>query len=139
MKLITINLPDSYIRAIEKMSLNTEVSRAELIRQAIRSFLIREMSFFKKLEKETKADKITRFFDYCINCGKKLHRIEGGNHHFYKNIEVFQLKFCCSCYEQFKDKKFENFPKNLIESIYKKLSAYKKYRLRNSMDADFDY
>ncbi|MHA2430121.1 MAG: hypothetical protein ACXACC_03695, partial [Promethearchaeota archaeon] len=58
-------------------------------------------------------------------CEKKIDR--GKNHKFHKNFEVFQLKFCCSCYKKFKDKSFDEFPGYLINRIKKKVKSYKDY------------
>ncbi len=126
MKLITVNLPDSYLKLLEKIAICTDISRSELLRQAIRSFIIKEIKFAKKLEKELVDRKITRFFDYCINCERKLHNEARKSHLFHKNIEVFELKFCCACYRRFKDISFDDFPANLIDNIRKKIKAYKK-------------
>lgn len=134
MKLITAKLPDSYIRLLEKSRLCTGISRSELLRQAIRDYLIKEICFADKLEKAFEDKKITRFFDYCINCEKKLHSPSRMNHHFHKNIEVFELKFCCSCYEKVKDTSFDEFPAHIIDKIKKKIKAYKKYSVRDSLD-----
>lgn len=45
MRIITINLPESYIRAIEHLIGDAGIypSRSELIRVAVREFLIKEM------------------------------------------------------------------------------------------------
>lgn len=139
MKLITVNLPDSYLRSLEKSSLCTGISRSELIRQAVRSYIIKEIKFAKRLETELEDKRITRFFEYCINCERRLHTIARRDHLFHKNIEVFQLRFCCSCYEKFKNTSFDEFPTHIIDKIKKKVKAYKKYRLRDSSDAKLDY
>jgi len=139
MRIITVNLPDSYIRSLEKISLITCASRSELLRQAIKSYIIKEIKLVGKTWKEIDEKKITRFFDYCINCERKLDNRARRNHFFHKNIEVFELKFCCSCYKQFKDKSLDEFPAHLIDSIQKKIKAYKKYSLRDSLDSKLDY
>ena len=126
MKLITVNLPDSYLKLLERISICTGIKRAELLRQAIGSYIIKEINFAKKLEKGLEDKKITRFFDYCINCEGKLHTEVGKSHLFHKNIEVFELKFCCACYRRFKDISFDDFPAHLIDNIRKKIKAYKK-------------
>ncbi|MFX1303990.1 MAG: ribbon-helix-helix protein, CopG family [Promethearchaeota archaeon] len=130
MKIVTVNIPDSYLRLLEKSSLCTGIYRSELIRQAVRSYLIKEMKFAKRLEIEVEDKRITRFFEYCINCERKLHTIERRDHLFHKKVEVFQLRFCCSCYDKFKNTPFNKFPKQIIDKIKKKVKAYKNYRLR---------
>ncbi len=139
MKIVTVSLPDSYIRSLEKISLITCASRSELLRQAIKSYIIKEIKLTEKEEKEIEVKKITRFFDYCINCDRRLHSRGRKNHFFHKNIEIFEFKFCCSCYEQFKDKSFDEFPTHIIDNIQKKIKAYKKYSLRDSLDSKLDY
>ncbi len=138
MKIVTVSLPDSYIRSLEKISLITCASRSELLRQAIKSFIIKEIKLTEKEEKEIEVKKISRFFDYCINCDGKLHNRGRRNHFFHKNIEIFKLKFCCSCYMQFKDKTLDEFPAHLIDSIQKKVKTYKKYNLKEGR-ADSGY
>ena len=130
MKIITVNLPDSYLRALEEICRFTDTSRSELLRHAIRTYLMSEIGLIVTLEKICKRKRETEFFDYCINCEKKLHTTSRRNHFFHKKIEVFELKFCCSCYEQFKDTTFEEFPAHLIDKIYRKIKEYKKEGLK---------
>lgn len=127
MKIITVKLPDSYLRSLEKISKFTDVRRSEILRQAIRSYIIKEIKLSKKLEEALERKRANQFFDYCINCERKLHTGVRKNYFFYKNIEVFELKFCCSCYEHFKDIAFNEFPADLFDNIQKKIKAYKKY------------
>jgi len=134
MRLITINLPESYLRALEEICNFTGTSRSELLRQAIRSRIITDLGLVNKLKKVSERKKVTEFFDYCINCEKKLHTTEKQNHFCHKKIEIFELKFCCSCYEQFKDTTFNEFPAHLIENINKKINAYKKHSSKVSID-----
>ena len=126
MKIISVQLPESYTRLLEKMTPEIGVSRSELIRIAIRDFLRNELIFSEELKKEDRKIKIERFFDYCINCEKKLHSPSVRNHFFHKTIEIFKLKFCCSCYKNYKDKSFSEFPEELIEKIRKKIKAFKE-------------
>ena len=128
MKIITVNIPEEYLRLLDEISGCIRASCSEELREAIRTQLINELRLGEKTEKDIEKKKIIRFFDYCINCESKLDYIARRNHFFYKNIEVFELKFCCSCYKQFKDKSFDEFPVCLIDKIRKKIKAYKKYR-----------
>ena len=125
MKIITVNIPEEYLRLLEERGGCIRASGSEELREAIRTQLINELRLGEKTEKDTEKKKITKFFDYCINCERKLDNIARRNHFFYKNIEVFELKFCCSCYKQFKDKSFDEFPACLIDKIRKKVKAYK--------------
>lgn len=141
MRIVTVDLSDSDIKELLEGSRCNGTYRPEHVRLAIREQIrnefkfteqIRnEFKFTRKTEKEIEEEKITSFFDYCINCERRLHNIGRRNHYFHKNIEVFELKFCCSCYDQFKDKSFDEFPAHLINNIQKKIKAYKKYSLRN--------
>lgn len=139
MRLIKVNLPDSYIKELLKSNICTGTNRPEHLRLAIRDLIVNEVKLAKKTEKEIEEEKITRFFDYCINCERRVDNITRRNHFFHKNIEVFELKFCCSCYKQFKDKSLDEFPAHLIDSIQKKIKAYKKYSLKDSLDSKLDY
>ncbi len=53
LKIITVNLPVSYLKAIESLTGQEGLypSRSELIRVAVRSFLIRELDAAKSFEK----------------------------------------------------------------------------------------
>jgi metal-responsive CopG/Arc/MetJ family transcriptional regulator len=128
MKIVTVNVPESYLKLIEKSCFCTGITRSELVRQAVRSYLIGEIKLAKRLENELEDNKITRFFDYCINCESKLYTEAGKSHLFHKNIEVFVLRFCCSCYKRFKDTSFDDFSAHIIDNIRKKIKKYKKSR-----------
>ena len=126
MKLLPVDVPESYLKLLKKISICAGINRPELVRQAVRSYLIREIKLAEELENELEVNKITGFFDYCINCESKLDNEAGKSHLFHKNIEVFVLKFCCACYRQFKDTSFDDFPTHLIYNIRKKIKKYKK-------------
>ena len=49
MRIITINVPENYLEAIRKLVGVLYPSRSELIRVALREFLIRELEFMHKL------------------------------------------------------------------------------------------
>jgi len=125
MRIITVKIPEEYLRLLEERGGCTGINISENIRQAVRTQLIDEFRLGEKIEKDIEKKKITSFFDYCINCESKLDNLARRNHFFYKNIEVFELKFCCSCYKQFKAKSFDEFPVYLIDKIRKKIKAYK--------------
>ena len=126
MKIISADVPDSYLKLIEKCSECAGINRPEHLRLEIRSQIRRELLDDEELEKELEDKKITGFFDYCINCEIKLYN-EARNRHFYhKDIEVFELKFCCACYRQFKDISFDDFPTHIINNIRKKIKKYKR-------------
>lgn len=140
MRIVTVDLSDSDIKELLEGSRCKGTYRPEHVRLAIREQIrnefisseqIRnEFKFTMKTKKEIEEEKITSFFDYCINCERRLDSITRKNHFFHKNIEVFELKFCCSCYKQFKDKTLDEFPTHIIDSIQKKVKAYKKYNLK---------
>ncbi|MHA1391357.1 MAG: ribbon-helix-helix domain-containing protein [Promethearchaeota archaeon] len=54
MKIITINLPEKYLEAIQTLNdLGVYPSRSEAIRTALRQFLSDELKMFENLEEET--------------------------------------------------------------------------------------
>ncbi len=54
MKIITINLPEKYLEAIQTLNdLGVYPSRSEAIRSALREFLGDELKMFQNLEEET--------------------------------------------------------------------------------------
>ena len=54
MKIITINLPEKYLEAIQTLNdLGVYPSRSEAIRTALRQFLSDELKMFNNLEDET--------------------------------------------------------------------------------------
>ena len=126
MKLITVDVPESYLKLLEKSGFCTGINRSELVRQAVRDFLVRELRLAGRLENELEDKMSTGFFEYCINCERKLHTEAGKSHLFHKNIEIFVLRFCCACYRQFKNTSFDDFPAQLIDDIRKKIKKYKK-------------
>lgn len=127
MRIITVDLSDSDIKELLEGSRCNGTNRPEHLRLAIREQIRNEFILAGKTEKEIEEEKIARFYDYCINCERRVDSITRRNHFFHKNIEVFELKFCCSCYKQFKDKSLDEFPAHLIDGIRKKVKAYKKY------------
>ena len=126
MKLMPVDLPDSYLKLLKKISSCSGITRSELVRHAIRFYLVRELKLAKGLENELEDEKSPKFFDYCINCEGGLNNEARENHLYHKNIEVFILRFCCACYRQFKDTSFDDFPAELIDNIRNKIKKYKK-------------
>ena len=126
MKLVPVDVPESYLKLIKKSCICTGINRSELVRQAVRAFLVRELRLAEGLENGFEDKRSTGFFEYCINCERKLHTEAGKSHLFHKNIEVFVLRFCCACYRKFKDTSFDDFPAQLIDNIRKKIKKYKK-------------
>jgi len=124
MKLVTVNLPKEYIAALEKESFCRRPLISEFNRQLIRAFVLGNYKTFEEFEKDYKISVKNRFFDFCINCNLKLTNKGRENHYFHKNVEVFELKFCCSCYNKFKEKSIEEFPDSLIEKIHKKIEVF---------------
>ncbi|MFW9949288.1 MAG: hypothetical protein ACFFKA_04075 [Candidatus Thorarchaeota archaeon] len=131
MKIISVESAETINNWIRKNSLCAGIYRPEHIRLAVREqirneFLVSigltppEPSHFKQQERN-----IIKFYDCCINCGALLSHPEGKNHFFHNNIEIFKLQFCCSCFNQFKDKSLEEFPARLIEKIQKKIKEFK--------------
>jgi hypothetical protein len=130
MKILPANLPESYIRLIEENCLGHCINAPEHIRIAVRELIRNEFLTSEFLEEEPPQTNNIRFFECCINCERRLHFPASGAHIFHKNIEIFKLQFCCSCYEKFKDKSLAEFPEDLIDKIQKKIKAYKREYLR---------
>ncbi len=126
MKLVPVDVPESYLKLIKKICRGAEINRSELVRQAVKSFLIREITLTEELKNKLEVKKVSGFFEYCINCERKVHTEAGKSHLFHKNIEVFVLRFCCSCYKRFKDTSFDDFPAHLIDNIQEKIKKNKK-------------
>ncbi len=54
MKIITINLPEKYLQAIQILNdMGVYPSRSEAIRNALREFLTKELKMFKDLDEES--------------------------------------------------------------------------------------
>ncbi len=134
MKIITVNLPESHIRLIEEIGSRTCMSRSELLRVAIREFLIKELAYAQKLEEELEKARKTHIFDYCINCEKKLDNLVEKYQVSHQNYESCGLKFCYTCYKEVKDKTLGEFPAFLIAKIKKKIHAYKNYIEKSNIE-----
>ena len=126
MKLITIDLSDSYLKLLEKSSICAGFNRPEHIRLQIRENLRYELLLSGELEHELLDKKNAGFFDNCINCGRLLNNRARKSHLFHKEFEIFVLRFCCTCYEQFKDITFDNFPAHIIDNIKNRREQYEK-------------
>ncbi|MFX1426628.1 MAG: hypothetical protein ACFFBE_09255 [Promethearchaeota archaeon] len=107
---------------------------SERIRKIIQFYVANNVKLLEKLRKKIEVEKINKFFNYCINCGSRLDYKTRRNHLIHKNIEVFNLKFCCYCYEQFMDYSVDELPAYLLEDIQNKIRAYKEFHLRDSLD-----
>ena len=139
MRNITINLPEAYLKLLEKIGQKTNKSRSELVRIAIKKRLEKDLSLFslimetfpeieierKKREIELQKEKISKFFNFCINCGTKLHTGNQKNHYKYMNMDIFELKFCCICFKKFEGKSLDELPALLLKKIQQKLKEYK--------------
>ncbi|MFX1294132.1 MAG: ribbon-helix-helix protein, CopG family [Promethearchaeota archaeon] len=130
MRLITINIPIGYLKLLDDLSQRTEISRSELIRRAIGNRLQEDLSFLISINKshpEINLDiqkmKILQFFNYCILYNKRLHHSK--QPYKYKNLEILELRFCCSCFKRIEGKSFNELPKSIITKIRKKLEDYR--------------
>jgi metal-responsive CopG/Arc/MetJ family transcriptional regulator len=52
MKLVPVDVPESYLKLIKKSCICTGITRSEFVRQAVKSFLIREITLAEELENE---------------------------------------------------------------------------------------
>ena len=149
MRNITINLPEAYVKLLAKVGEKTGRSRSELVRIAIKDRLEKDLPFFaviesiypeielerkKKLEikKKVEIKRLTElkrrreleFYNYCILCDRKLHP-EAIPLKF-NNINIFELRFCCLCFEKFEGKTLDELPKSVSKKIQEKLERYKE-------------
>jgi len=65
MKIVTVNVPESYIDAIQKLVGQNGIypSRSELIRVAVREFLLRELTLSESMKKYGEANPDEEKFD----------------------------------------------------------------------------
>ena len=149
MKIITLNLPETYIELLKEIGEKKGVSRSELIRRAINEHLDRMQGFnslikeiypnvetnIKKREEkksalvfqkflELKRKKISEFYNFCIVCESKLHPPKKPYTH--KNMEIIELRFCCNCFHKYK--KLDQLPESVVAKIQKKLRMYKNHK-----------
>ncbi|TFF98169.1 MAG: hypothetical protein EU547_02245 [Promethearchaeota archaeon] len=107
MILVDLQLPEHYLVYIdgfirENLSNNVHEEIENAIRIAIQEFMGLE-------NREQEGH------NFCIHCGKILHKSKVP--YKYKKFSITEIRFCCKCFNQFKDKKFEDFPEALIEKI----------------------
>ena len=155
MRNITINLPEAYVKLLAKVGEKTGRSRSELIRIAIKDRLEKDLPFFALIENiypdiqlerkkkeeiknkieikrllELKKKRELEFYNYCIFCDRKLHPeskpIE------FNNFNIFELRFCCICYEKFEGKSLDEFPDSISKKIQEKLERYKEITKNSS-------
>lgn len=153
MKNITINLPNLYLEILDKLRQEQGTSRSELLRRAIKEHLDTDLEFnnriyqlYPKLDIERKIReelqkklelkqllklkklRTTEFYNFCIVCNNRLHSTK--NPTKIKGINVMELRFCCSCFEKFEGKTFDELPDFIINKIKRKLKNYNKLRKR---------
>lgn len=92
MKIVTVNVPESYLDVIEKLIGNNGLypSRSELIRCAVRAFLIKELKIAKKIQHDTikKENKHFNDKDYVnIPVGRPDKK---GNIHDFKTYKIIR-------------------------------------------------
>ncbi|MFX1337778.1 MAG: ribbon-helix-helix protein, CopG family [Promethearchaeota archaeon] len=155
MRNITINLPDFYVKLLTEIGEKTGRSRSELIRKAIEDRLEKDLHFFAIIEKiypdiqverkkreeiqqkiefkrlvDLKKKRELEFYNYCILCDRKLHpetkpkKISGFN--------IYELRFCCTCFEKYEGLTLDEFPKSVSRKIKKKLERYKELTKKNT-------
>ena len=116
MRTITIYLPELLLLGLEELIRKTGRSRSEFIRMAIKDLIEKEL--------QIQRGSFNKFFNFCINCDVELHTHNRMNHYKYMNYEIFELKFCCSCFENFKNTSFDDLPESLLKKIQKKVKEY---------------
>ena len=61
MKLVPVDVPESYLKLIKKICMGAEINRSELVRQAVKSFLIREITLTEELKNELEDNRSPDF------------------------------------------------------------------------------
>lgn len=80
-----------------------------------------------KIQVKNRATCIIRdFYNYCVLCSSTLHNTR--NPRKYKNCDVFELRFCCSCYKKYENKTIDEFPKSLIDVINQKVKDHIEFK-----------
>ncbi len=131
MKIIHIELTDDYLDQLENItgcpcifpSEETRIAIREMIRE---EYLSGNEGNHQDFQNKLKERRYSAFYDYCINCDQRIYSKIG--HLKYKNRDIFELRFCCSCFEKFKGKTLEDFPDLIIEKINRKLSEFRKIK-----------
>ncbi len=163
MRNITINLPDTFVRVLDKFAIEKGTNRSELIRQAIRDLLKTDIPFQQTIdtlcpqgalerkrkqaikEKEMrrqnallklglKKQKILEFYNYCVICERRLHKSRKPRL-YNKKINVYEMRFCCDCYE--KQKTLNQLPRLLEAKIKEKLEEYHELKEELKDKEDF--
>jgi len=129
MKIINFELPKDVLEILYSSMGEPCIRSSEETRLAIREIIREEFlsgyeNYSHNIQLEIKKRKISSFYDYCINCNKRLHSNLG--HFRYKNMNIYELRFCCDCFEKFKGKTLEEFPDSIIEKINKKVKDFRK-------------
>lgn len=107
MKTWKIDLPERDIALIyELISAGRYPSFSQFVRYAILNLILEE------------------YIDRCLYCGRILHyRNQIRRKH--KGIKLFQFKFCCRCFERFKNKNLEELPDRVFKNIDRILRKYR--------------
>lgn len=110
------------------------LENSERMRKIFQFYVANNIKLIEKVRKRIEVERVNKFFNYCINCGSKLDYKTRRNHFIHINIEVFNLKFCCNCYEQFMDYSLEELPTYLLDHIQNKIRDYREFHSRNSLE-----
>lgn len=107
MKMWKIGLPEKDIILIKALIAEGRYpSLSQFVRYAIRDLILEE------------------YLDRCVYCGNIIHyrnQIRRRD----KGIKVYTFKFCCRCFEKFKDKTLEELPNKVFKNIHRKLDKYR--------------
>ena len=124
MRLVTVELPDSYVEQLQELYWGLGMSRGRLIQIAIRDLLVKEFRLHPELNERERVEpekveppKEKQLYYHCLNCGCKLH--EPKEPYSHKKFKIIEFKFCCDCYKIYKDFSFDQFPPKIITRIEK--------------------
>jgi len=81
--------------------------------------------------KRIKKERISKFYNFCILCDKELHTDQIENYYQFKKYDIFEMKFCCRCYEKYESKSLNELPEAVIKKIQKKLKKFKSFNRKS--------
>jgi len=131
MKMITVHLPDIYVKILEEMIAEHGLSRGRLLIIAIRDKLKEDMALMERFDPEFKTKlvereeirlkrlKLLNLYRKCITCGSRVN--SKGPYAHDQDFEVMELRFCCSCFKKYEKLAFDDFPEEVKDKISERL------------------
>lgn len=121
-------MPDSYLKFLDILGLKYNESRSSLVRRALNDFLNDEEKYQAKINEEIK-EKYRKptlpFYRFCIACDSRVVTQTELFKRNYPNLNIFELRFCCSCFAKYENTPLNKLPKALLKKIQDKIREYK--------------